>query len=51
MQTGLTGLLAGLNDLDAHPERIAGVAIYPYWETSADEWQTYSELWLGQNTP
>jgi hypothetical protein len=51
MQTGLTGLLAGLNDLDAHPERIAGVAIYPYWETSADEWQTYSELWLGQDMP
>jgi hypothetical protein len=48
MQTGLTGLLAGLNDLDAQPERISGVAIYPYWDTSEDEWQTYSKLWLGQ---
>jgi hypothetical protein len=51
MQTGLTGLLAGLNDLDAHPERITGVAIYPYWETTEDEWQTYAELWLGQKSP
>jgi hypothetical protein len=48
MQTGLTGLLAGLNDLDAQPGKITGVAIYPYWETTADEWQTYAELWLGQ---
>ncbi len=48
METGLNGLLAGLNDLDSHPERIKGVAIYPYWETSEDEWATYQTLWIGR---
>jgi spore germination protein YaaH len=48
MQTGLAGLLAGLNDLDTQPGKITGAAIYPYWDTTADEWQTYAELWLGQ---
>lgn len=48
MRTGLSGLLAGLNDLDTQSDKISGVAIYPYWETTDDEWQTYAELWLGQ---
>jgi hypothetical protein len=48
MQTGLRGFIAGLNDSDTQSERIAGIAIYPYWETTEDEWQTYSKLWLGQ---
>ncbi len=46
MTTGLHGLIAGLNDLDAHPEKITGVAIYPYWETTEEEWATYRSLWL-----
>ena len=49
MATGLRGLLAGLNDLDAKPDKVTGVAIYPYWETSDDEWTTYREVWLGQS--
>jgi hypothetical protein len=44
--TGLRGMLAGLNDADAQPDQITGVAIYPYWEMSADEWTTYQDLWL-----
>jgi hypothetical protein len=47
MTSGLRGALSGLNDADAQPGRITGVAIYPYWETTADEWQTYADLWLG----
>ncbi len=50
MQTGLGGVIAGLNDAESHPDVITGVAVYPYWETSEDEWRTYSELWLGQPT-
>jgi spore germination protein YaaH len=49
MATGLTGLIAGLNDLDSQPEVVTGVAIYPYWETSGDEWAVYQSLWLGQS--
>ncbi len=48
MMTGLNGLLAGLNDLDAHPEIITGVAIYPYWETTNNEWTMYRTMWLGE---
>jgi hypothetical protein len=45
--TGLTGLVAGLNDLDARPNVVTGVAIYPYWETTDDEWAVYQSMWLG----
>jgi hypothetical protein len=48
MVSGLRGTLSGLNDSDTQPDKITGVAIYPYWETTADEWQIYAELWLGQ---
>jgi len=48
MVSGLTGLLAGLNDSDSQSERITGVAIYPYWETLDDEWAQYRALWLDQ---
>ena len=48
MVSGLSGLLMGLNDLDSWPERVTGVAIYPYWETSDEEWAQYRALWLDQ---
>ncbi len=48
MQVGLGGVIAGLNDSESHPDAITGIAIYPYWETTEDEWQIYAELWLGQ---
>ncbi len=47
MESGLSGAIDGLNDEAARPGRITGVAIYPYWETDADEWRVYDRLWLG----
>ncbi len=51
MRAGLAGVITGLNDNESQPSAITGVAIYPYWETTEDEWQTYAELWLGQKSP
>ena len=48
MQSGLQGVLDGLSDPAARPEVVVGVAIYPYWETDAAEWEVYRSLWLGQ---
>jgi hypothetical protein len=48
MRTGLRGLVAGLNDADAIPSLVTGVAIYPHWETDASEWNEYNHLWLGE---
>jgi hypothetical protein len=48
MHTGLRGLVAGLNDADAIPDNVVGVAIYPHWETDASEWTEYDKLWLGK---
>ncbi|MGC8880554.1 MAG: glycoside hydrolase family 18 protein [Anaerolineae bacterium] len=48
MKSGLQGVIDGLNDADARPSAVTGVAIYPYWETDAAEWATYESLWLGQ---
>jgi hypothetical protein len=48
MTSGLQGVIAGLNDADAIPGVITGVAIYPAWETDAAEWDIYRTLWLGR---
>ena len=48
MRTGLRGLIAGLNDANAVPQTVTGVAIYPHWETDATEWAEYDKLWLGR---
>jgi len=48
MLSGLRGIIAGLNDADAVPETVTGVAIYPYWETDATKWVEYERLWLGR---
>jgi spore germination protein YaaH len=48
MASGLQGVIDGLNDADAQPQAITSVAIYPHWETSADEWASYESLWLGR---
>lgn len=45
--SGLRGVTDGLNDARAVPHTVAGVALYPYWETDAAEWRTYARLWLG----
>jgi len=46
MKSGLQGIVDGLNDQQAYPAVITGVAIYPYWETSITDWAIYDELWL-----
>jgi hypothetical protein len=51
VRAGLGGVVAGLNDNESRSDVITGVAIYPYWETTEDEWETYAELWLGRRTP
>ncbi len=48
MNSGLRGVIDGLNDGDSRPAVVAGVAIYPYWETDEGEWRIYEELWLGR---
>ena len=48
MESGLQGLVRGLNDVAARPDRVTGVAIYPYWDTELAEWASYQSLWLGQ---
>ena len=47
MESGLRGIIAGLNDRAATPETVTGVAIYPYWETGVGEWAIYESQWLG----
>jgi Glycosyl hydrolases family 18 len=48
MTSGLRGVIDGLNDADARPFAVTGVAVYPDWETDAAEWATYESLWLGR---
>lgn len=51
MHSGLQGVIQGLNDEDAKPAVVTGVAIYPEWETDEADWAVYRSLWLGQDTP
>lgn len=48
MESGLQGLIDGLNDAEAQSANVTGVAIYPYWDTDKTEWAVYKALWLGQ---
>ncbi len=48
MDSGLNGIIDGLNDDEARSDAVDGVAIYPYWETDAAEWALYDKLWLGR---
>lgn len=48
MANGLRGIIDGLNDHESTPSAFTGVAIYPYWDTSGDEWATYDHDWLGK---
>jgi hypothetical protein len=47
MTSGLLGIIDGLNDSETHSDSVTGVAIYPYWETTTEEWSVYQSLWLG----
>jgi len=46
VRTGLEGIILGLNNSRSSEENFAGVAIYPYWEMTESEWETYRDLWL-----
>jgi Glycosyl hydrolases family 18 len=48
MRTGLNGVISGLNYGTYHTA-FAGVAIYPEWLTTANDWATYDHLWLGKD--
>lgn len=48
MSSALNGLIAGLNDSDARPAVVTGIAIYPYWETDSTEWAQYRSRWLNE---
>lgn len=47
---GIQGIIDGLNDLDAVPEAVSGIAIYPEWETDAAKWTIYQSQWLAAPT-
>ncbi len=47
MRTGLHGVIAGLNEDDGL-SAFAGLAIYPEWLTTNDDWALYRREWLGQ---
>ena len=48
ISSGLHGAIDGLNDSEAQPNAVTGVAIYPYWETDSPKWAIYNLLWLGK---
>jgi len=48
IRSGLQGLIDGLNDAEARPTTVTGVAIYPHWDTDEIEWAIYEANWLGQ---
>lgn len=48
MRSGLRGTIDGLNDWATWANTVTGIAVYPYWETDAREWDIYQSLWLGQ---
>jgi hypothetical protein len=46
MRTGLHGVIAGLNEDDGL-SAFTGLAIYPEWLTTGDDWALYRQDWLG----
>ncbi|MBI4318047.1 MAG: hypothetical protein HY675_06125 [Chloroflexi bacterium] len=48
LRSGLRGVLAALHT-SADPSTVAGVALYPMWETDESDWQTYDALWRNAN--
>jgi len=46
VENGLKGVIGGLNNSRSNEKVFAGVAIYPDWEMSDEEWQIYQNLWL-----
>lgn len=48
VRNGILGVIMGLDNLRSNFESFAGIAIYPYWEISEDEWKSFDELWLNK---
>lgn len=48
VESGLTGIIRGLNNTRSNEDNLAGVAIYPYWEISGSEWETFDKLWVNK---
>jgi hypothetical protein len=46
IENGLKGIIAGLNNFRAKEENFKGVAIYAYWTTDSEEFETYKKLWV-----
>ncbi len=46
VENALNGVVDGLNNFRSNEENFAGIAIYPYWEMSEEEWGIYEDLWL-----
>jgi len=47
MESGLKGIIQGLNNRRAEVSVFTGVAIYAEWETDDAEWGIYEKLWQG----
>ncbi|MBI2634178.1 hypothetical protein HYW82_00725 [Candidatus Peregrinibacteria bacterium] len=45
IENGLKGITSGLNNFRSNEDNFTGVAIYPYWEIDAEEWEIYESLW------
>ena len=48
VKNGILGVIMGLDNLRSNLDSFAGISIYPYWEISDEEWQTFDELWLNK---
>jgi hypothetical protein len=48
MESGLLGTIDGPNDAASRPRVVMGVAVYPHWEATEEDWRVYRRLWLGQ---
>lgn len=48
VESGLNGLIRGLNNTRSRESSFEGVAIYPHWEMSESEWETFDRLWIGK---
>ncbi len=49
LENGLRGVIDGLNNSRSDVDNFGGIAIYRYDEISSDEWDVYSNLWLGND--
>lgn len=46
VENGVRGVINGLNNIRSNEKNFMGIAIYPYWQISAEEWAIFDKLWL-----